>query len=208
LHLRPVLLATLLCGALVAPVVAQAPVQTARTARTARTSHSAKKVTPKAPLKALLEREVNRKAPFSNLASVSSTQRDSIIEHANQLLGVKYKWAGTNPDKGLDCSGFVKYVFAKLGIDLPHRAAELAKLGGSVGKDTSEMQPGDLLVFGKGSRISHVGIYIGNGNMIHASSSNRRVVEAPVMKYRAPGGLQWKGVRRVIALDSTGTGDR
>lgn len=197
MHLRPFLLASLLCGALTAPAAAHA-----------QASRTAKKVTPKAPVKALLEREVSRKAPFSNLASVSSTQRDSIIEHANQLLGVKYKWAGTNPDKGLDCSGFVKYVFAKLGIDLPHRAAELAKLGGSVGKDTAQMQPGDLLVFGKGSRISHVGIYIGNGNMIHASSSNHRVVEAPVMKYRAPGGLQWKGVRRVISLDSAGTGDR
>ncbi len=197
LHLRPLLLASLLCGALAAPAAAQ--------------SRAAKKVTPKAPLKALLEREVNKKAPFANLASiasVSTTQRDSIVEHANQLLGVKYKWAGTNPDKGLDCSGFVKYVFAKLGINLPHRAAELAKLGGSVGKDTSEMQPGDLLVFGKGKSISHVGIYVGDGKMIHASSSNHRVVEAPVMKYRAPGGLQWKGVRRVISLDSAGTGDR
>ena len=205
MHLRPLLIATLLCGALAAPAVARAQTRAQTRVQTSRT---AKKVKPRAPLKALLERPVNQKAPFANLASINSTQRDSIIEHANQLLGVKYKWAGSNPDKGLDCSGFVKYVFAKLGIDLPHRAAELAKLGGSVGKDTSEMQPGDLLVFGKGSRISHVGIYIGNGNMIHASSSNHRVVEASVMKYRAPGGLQWKGVRRVIALDSTGTGDR
>src|SRR5256885_13108318 len=50
--------------------------------------------------------------------------------------------------------------------------------------------------------ISHVGIYVGEGYMIHASSASRRVVEAPVDRYRPPGGLQWKGVRRVIALDS------
>ena len=152
-----------------------------------------------APVKALSERAANPKGPF---ARMNVPQRDSIIEHTRSLLGTRYKWAGITPAKGLDCSGFVKYVFAKLGIDLPHHAADLAKLGGLVSKDTAAMQPGDLLVFGKGKRISHVGIYVGDGNMIHASSASRRVVEAPVGRYRPPGGLQWKGVRRVIALDS------
>lgn len=153
-------------------------------------------------MKALSERAVNPKGPFARL---SALQRDSIVEHTRSLLGTRYKWAGITPEKGLDCSGFVKYVFAKLGIELPHHAADLAKLGGSVTKDTAEMQPGDLLVFGKGKRISHVGIYVGDGYMIHASSTSRRVVETPVEKYRAPGGLQWKGVRRVFALDSAAT---
>jgi cell wall-associated NlpC family hydrolase len=199
LALRSLFVATLLVGALSASADAQGQATTR------------KPLTAKKPFSALMQREVKPKAPFSSLAnvsSVSSTQRDSIVEHANQLLGVRYRWAGTTPAKGLDCSGFVKYVFAKLGIDLPHQAAQLAKLGGSIDKDTASMQPGDLLVFGKGKRISHVGIYVGDGKMIHASSSNRRVVETSVMRYRAPGGLQWKGVRRVIAVDSTGGGDR
>ncbi len=150
---------------------------------------------------AITEREANPAGPFARL---SSLQRDSIIDHTRNLLGVKYKWAGLNPAKGLDCSGIVKYVFAKLGIELPHRAAELAKLGDPVTKDTAAMQPGDLLVFGKpGKRISHVGIYVGSGMMIQASSSSHRVVETPVVTYRPPGGLQWKGVRRIVALDST-----
>ena len=157
------------------------------------------------PVKALTARVANPRGPFAKL---NSTQRDSIIEHASQLLGVKYKWGGSTPEKGIDCSGFVKYLFAKLRIELPHRAAELAKLGGAINKDTADMQPGDLLVFGKGKGISHVGMYIGDGKMIHASSSNKRVVESTVMKYRAPGGLQWKGVRRVIALDSTSVASR
>jgi len=152
-----------------------------------------------APVKALSERAANPSGPF---ARMNVPQRDSIIEHTRSLLGTRYKWAGITPEKGLDCSGFVKYVFAKLGIELPHHAADLAKLGGSVSKDTADMQPGDLLVFGKGKRISHVGIYVGDGYMIHASSASHRVVEAPVDRYRPPGGLQWKGVRRVIALDS------
>ena len=153
----------------------------------------------RAPVKALRERAANPKGPFARL---NVPQRDSIIEHTRSLLGTRYKWAGLTPEKGLDCSGLVKYVFARLGIELPHHAADLAKLGGAVTKDTAEMQPGDLLVFGKGKRISHVGIYVGEGRMIQASSTSRRVVETPVEKLRAPGGLQWKGVRRVIALDS------
>jgi cell wall-associated NlpC family hydrolase len=154
----------------------------------------------KGPLAAIAERASNPKGPFAN---VTLSQRDSLSDHARELLGTRYKWAGVTPKTGLDCSGFVKYVFAKLGIDLPHRAAELAKLGGSIDKDTTNMQPGDLLVFGKGKRITHVGMYVGDGMMIHASSSNKSVVETPVAKYKAPGGLQWKGVRRVIAIDST-----
>jgi len=153
----------------------------------------------RAPLEALAERGANPNGPFAKL---NVPQRDSIIGHTRDLLGVRYKWAGVNPAKGLDCSGMVKYVFAKLGIELPHRAAELAKLGGAVTKDTAEMRPGDLLVFGKGKRISHVGIYVGEGMMIQASSSSHRVVQTPVVRYRPPGGLQWKGVRRVIALDT------
>jgi chitinase len=165
-----------------------------------RTTAARKRVV-KAPVEALEERGPNPSGPFAKL---SVLQRDSIVEHTRNLLGVRYRWAGINPARGLDCSGIVKYVFAKLGIDLPHRAAELAKLGGSVTKDTSEMQPGDLLVFGKGKRISHVAIYVGDGMMIHASSSSKAVVETPVNKYRPPGALQWRGVRRVISVDTVG----
>ncbi len=96
----------------------------------------------KAPLRVLTEREANPKGPF---ATLSAMQRDSIIGNTRELLGTRYKWAGITPEKGLDCSGFVKYVFAKLGIDLPHSAHELAKLGGLVQRDTSDMRPGDLM---------------------------------------------------------------
>ena len=180
---------TLLAGAFVLALAVPAAAQQTASAKA-----------PKKAVEAVTERQANPAGPFARLTSV---QRDSIIEHTRNLLGVKYKWAGLNPSKGLDCSGIVKYVFAKLGIDLPHRAAELAKLGDPVTKDTAAMQPGDLLVFGKGKRISHVGIYVGEGMMIHASSTSHHVVETPVEKYRPAGGLQWKGVRRIVALDST-----
>ena len=168
---------------------------------------AAKKPAPKAAVRkksvvaSLMDREASPAGPFARL---SFTQRDSIIEHTRNLLGVKYKWGGMNPAKGLDCSGIVKYVFAKLGIELPHRAAELAKLGDPITKDTAAMQPGDLLVFGKaGKRISHVGIYVGDGKMIQASSTSHHVVETVVADYHPKGGLQWKGVRRIVGIDST-----
>jgi len=96
----------------------------------------------------------------------------------------------------------VTYVFAKLGITLPHSSRELARLGAPVASDTSDMQPGDLLVFSKlrSKRISHVGIYVGDGMMIHASAGSKAVVETPVLEFRA---ALLRGVRRVIAVDST-----
>jgi cell wall-associated NlpC family hydrolase len=182
---------TLLAGAMLFAVAVPAAAQQKPSSKAPR----------KGAVQAVTEREANPAGPFARLTSM---QRDSIIEHTRSLLGVKYKWAGLNPAKGLDCSGIVKYVFAKLGVELPHRAAELAKMGDPITKDTAAMQPGDLLVFGKaGKRISHVGIYIGDGKMIHASSTSHHVVETEVVKYRPAGGLQWKGVRRIVALDST-----
>jgi cell wall-associated NlpC family hydrolase len=181
---------TFLAGAMLFAVAIPAAAQQEASAKAPR----------KGAVQAITEREANPAGPFAILTSL---QRDSIIEHTRNLLGVKYKWAGLNPAKGLDCSGIVKYVFAKLGVELPHRAAELAKMGDPITKDTAAMQPGDLLVFGKGKRISHVGIYVGDGMMIHASSTSHHVVETPVVKYRPAGGLQWKGVRRIVALDTT-----
>jgi cell wall-associated NlpC family hydrolase len=152
------------------------------------------------PLASLGARGANPSGPFARL---TAPQRDSIIENSRSLLGVRYRWAGAVPERGLDCSGLVQYVFAKLGIALPHSSRELAKVGAVVERDTAQMQPGDLLVFSKKSsrRISHVAIYIGAGKMIHASSGAGRVVETPVMEYR---GALLRGVRRVVALDSTG----
>jgi cell wall-associated NlpC family hydrolase len=206
LRSRLTMLAGVTFFAVAVPAMAQqdavAPGAGTRNAAPAPRPGASAKPAPKAtrPLEAVTERVANPKGPFAILTSM---QRDSIIEHTRDLLGVKYKWAGLNPDKGLDCSGIVKYVFAKLGIDLPHHAATLAKMGDPIMRDTAAMLPGDLLYFGKGKRISHVGIYVGDGMMIQASSSSHHVVETPVVKFRPPGGLQWKGVRRIVALDTT-----
>ena len=81
-----------------------------------------------------------------------------------QYLGVPYVWGGTSPS-GFDCSGLVQYVCKKNGISVSRTAAAQAGNGTYVSRNN--LQPGDLVFFGKGN-IHHVGIYIGNGQMIHA----------------------------------------
>ncbi|WP_099202959.1 cell wall-binding repeat-containing protein [Miniphocaeibacter massiliensis] len=106
---------------------------------------------------------------------VQKNTRDKIVEKAKQQLGIPYKYGGSLPSTGFDCSGFVKYVFKEVtGKTFYHKASEQAKLGKYVSKD--KLQPGDLLFFnGYGSTITHTGIYIGNNQMIHSPKPGRTV---------------------------------
>lgn len=99
---------------------------------------------------------------------------EQLIETAIKLKGVKYKYAGTSPETGFDCSGFTTYVFAQYGIDLPRSSSDMYALGEAVKR--SELRAGDLVFFNtSGNKISHVGIYIGNNQFIH-SSTKRGVI--------------------------------
>ena len=82
---------------------------------------------------------------------------------ALRYLGVPYLWGGASPATGFDCSGLVMYVYAQLGMSLPHYAAAQYQLGTPVAQ--SQLQPGDLVFF---DALDHVGIYIGNGQFVHA----------------------------------------
>lgn len=102
------------------------------------------------------------------VASATSDYRTKAIAVAKSNLGVKYKWAGYTPS-GFDCSGLVNYSFSQAGVTLPRTAAEMFTKGTSV---TSYM-PGDLLFYATsgGRKVTHVAIYIGNGQMIHSATS-------------------------------------
>lgn len=94
-----------------------------------------------------------------------------VLMSALSLTGVKYKFGGSSPETGFDCSGFVRYVFQQAAdLTLPHGARAISQLGHSVTVD--QLQPGDLVFFNTlKSAFSHVGIYIGEGRFIHAPSS-------------------------------------
>ncbi len=97
-------------------------------------------------------------------------QVSTLLDKAKALLGVHYRWGGVTP-KGFDCSGFVRYVFGSMGIDLDRTSGSQAKQGDPI--DLAHIQPGDLLFFStRGMRkgVSHVGIYLGEGQFIHASN--------------------------------------
>ena len=98
-----------------------------------------------------------------------------IITNAKKHLGTPYVWGGTSPG-GFDCSGLVQYVFRQSGISLPRTTTEQVKVGTYVSK--SNLKPGDLVFLQNTYRqgVSHAGIYIGNGQMIHASSSKGVVI--------------------------------
>lgn len=115
-------------------------------------------------------------APFESLMhSSTNLMRDQIIEIAKQYLGIRYVPGGQS-EKGFDCSGFVSYVYSKLGIKIPRSSASQCAAGAKVTKDGTEV--GDLVFFltrGK-SVISHVGIYIGDNKFIHSASSGKGVI--------------------------------
>ena len=118
----------------------------------------------------------NAAAPGSiGIQSGAETVAQTIVETAKKYLGVPYVWAGTSPS-GFDCSGFVYYVYKECGYSINRTAASIYVNGTSV--DKSQLQLGDTVHFtsGNGSSIGHVGIYIGNGQFIHASSGSGSVV--------------------------------
>lgn len=126
-------------------------------------------------------------------AKVVSGAASSLIDTAKDQIGVRYSWGGTSRS-GFDCSGFVQFVFAKHGVKLPRTSIAQSGVGAKVAK--SDLLTGDLVFFiTRGSRVSHVGIYIGDGKFIHASSGGGRVrIDALSSSYYAK---RYAGARRV-----------
>jgi cell wall-associated NlpC family hydrolase len=110
----------------------------------------------------------------SFLSGVASKAGDVVVGALN-MIGVRYRWGGNTPDSGLDCSGFVRYVFQDtLGMTLPRRAEEMSRVGEKVA--VSDLKPGDLVFFNTMRRsFSHVGIYIGDNKFVHSPSTGSTI---------------------------------
>jgi cell wall-associated NlpC family hydrolase len=142
--------------------------------------------------------------PFEALSSSAQSLRDSVVAMAKAQVGTRYKHGGTTP-KGFDCSGLIQYIMTALNVDVPRTAKQQARVGLAVNRDTSRLLPGDLLTFSKGKKgvVSHIGIYIGDGRFIHASSVAGRVIESPINRPASPLIKIWRGARRMLALDDS-----
>lgn len=126
-----------------------------------------------------------------------SPSGSAVVQQAEQFLGVPYVWGGTSPS-GFDCSGLVQYVYNQLGVSLPRTSEQQATVGAPVAS-LADAQPGDLVFFagsdGTASSPGHVGIYIGNGQMIDAPQTGEDVSVQPVGDPVA--------IRRIVASPST-----
>jgi len=139
-----------------------------------------------------------KSAPESAPPAPSWDQRLKRI--ASDFMGTRYRLGGSSQDTGLDCSGLIKQIWQRLGLaDLPHQAANMAKLGVPV--QLRDIQVGDLIFFNTtGKQNSHVGVYIGDGRFVHASSVLKKVTENSLTEryYQKT----FNGIRRVAGFDS------
>ena len=126
---------------------------------------------PATPAAAPAPAEGGAKAFLSGMAGKAG----DVVVGALNMIGVRYRWGGNTPDSGLDCSGFVRYVFQDtLGMSLPRRAEEMSRMGEKV--SMSNLKPGDLVFFNTMRRtFSHVGIYIGDNKFVHSPSTGSTI---------------------------------
>ena len=115
---------------------------------------------------------------------VENDLRSEIVTYALQFVGNRYKYGGTNPNTGVDYSGFTSYVMRHAAeVELPHSSGGQSRMGRVV--SSSEMRPGDIICYGSGNRINHVALYIGNGQIVHASTE-RTGIKVSRWNYRTP----------------------
>ncbi len=138
--------------------------------------------------------------PFTAMSASVHTFRDSLVAVARAQIGTRYVRGGTTPERGFDCSGLVRYVMASLAVHMPRTARQQATSGQPIAREARRLRPGDLLTFGKDSRgVSHVGIYVGDGRYVHASSSAGRVIESDLGRTSSSLVRAWRGVRRIVS---------
>lgn len=126
----------------------------------------------------IIEEDISTKVDekIENVGKVEEQTTNSVVEFASKYLGYPYVLGGKTPDTGFDCSGFTRYVYKNFGYNLASVAAEQNQIGDEIKRE--DLQQGDLILFlnEENTKIGHTGIYIGNGEFIHAANPKRGVV--------------------------------
>ncbi|MCE3287879.1 MAG: NLP/P60-family protein [Gaiellaceae bacterium] len=127
-----------------------------------------------------------------NAAVAAPTRAERAVRVALTAVGTPYRWGGESPASGFDCSGLVRWAYARVGVELPHNSYALYSEGRPVRE--ARMEVGDILFFGG---LGHVGLYLGNGRMVHSPQTGRNVeiVRLESTNY----GARLVGARRVVA---------
>ncbi|MDX2192100.1 MAG: C40 family peptidase [Gemmatimonadales bacterium] len=144
----------------------------------------------------------DRAKPFAAMnRMITWAKADTVVAVSREQVGLRYRRGAKAPGKAFDCSGLVQFVMETLQISLPRTANEQAKVGVPVEKDTADLRPGDLLTFGRGKRVTHIGIYVGDGRYVHAANRRKGVIESRLPAQQSRRFARWwKGVRRVLHL--------
>lgn len=144
--------------------------------------------------------------PFATISRMlmKSPVQDSLVELAREQVGLKYKLGAKAPGKAFDCSGLVQWLMEKFDLSIPRTSREQVKMGVEIAKDPAALLPGDLLFFGTGKSVSHVGIYVGDGKYVQAANRRAGVIETALPTGKAAT-TWWKSVRRLFTHDSTST---
>jgi cell wall-associated NlpC family hydrolase len=123
-------------------------------------------------------------------ATLIAREQARIVRFARRFLGVRYRYGGTSPASGFDCSGFTRFVYAHFGVALPHASGAQFALGRRVSR--GGLRPGDLVFF---DGLGHVGLYVGGGRFIHAPHTGSRV---EIDSLAGSDGAGYDGARRLM----------
>ena len=130
-----------------------------------------------------LSYELKKGVTIAELQTGETGVRAEIVSFARRYLGGRYVWGGTSLGRGVDCSGYTQAIYRNFGYSIPRTSRSQAASGRNI--SSSQARPGDLFFYGKGGYINHVGMYIGNGQIIHASNE-RSGIKISNAYYRSP----------------------
>ena len=152
-----------------------------------------------APLEAVGLADVTASASDGVLSEASARTAVSVVETALSAMGTPYRWGGGG-EKGFDCSGLIQYAYGEHGIILPRVSRDQARTGMVVPRQVAALRPGDILTFSEsGSGVSHVGLYVGEGQFLHSASTGVKLssltVGGPDTQWWRD---RWVGARRVL----------